>query len=283
MGVIRKPHSNSGLIRQEVRSDPRGDHPDWPKLIREMLATEKPDFIVMMIGLNDRRPIREQRPPRPADRRARSAWRKSGGRSEKGARGARSSSRRSSNRAGEAAAELSRAHLRVPLGKVGRALYQADRRDDRGAEIGGRPGIPGRPAARPRGAVDRRFQLPQRLVPQPRRQRPASSMSMSGTGSSTKRAIIALYGPDVEGQNRRLRTPDGIYFTQAGARKLAHFLERELQRWMTARSNSGRAPGGRAGEQGGGAAAKARFACRENPPARWAGDFAHRGPTDRRG
>ncbi len=46
---------------------------------------------------------------------------------------------------------------------------------------------------------------------------------------------FALYGPDVEGQNRRLRSPDGTYFTEAGARKLAHYIERELQRWMTAR------------------------------------------------
>ncbi|RAI44362.1 hypothetical protein CH341_09630, partial [Rhodoplanes roseus] len=66
MGVIRKPRTHSGLIRQDMRSDPRGDHPDWPKAIQEMLATERPDFIVMMIGLNDRRPIREPRAARAA-------------------------------------------------------------------------------------------------------------------------------------------------------------------------------------------------------------------------
>ncbi len=66
MGVIRKQRTSSGLIRQEQRSDPRGEHPDWPKLVQEVLAAEKPDFVVMMIGLNDRRPIRELRAPRPA-------------------------------------------------------------------------------------------------------------------------------------------------------------------------------------------------------------------------
>ncbi|NVO14103.1 MAG: DUF459 domain-containing protein, partial [Rhodoplanes sp.] len=66
MGVIRKHRTLSGLIRQDVRSDPRGEHPDWPKTIQETLATERPDFIVMMIGLNDRRPIREPRPARAA-------------------------------------------------------------------------------------------------------------------------------------------------------------------------------------------------------------------------
>ena len=37
-------------------------------------------------------------------------------------------------------------------------------------------------------------------------------------------------GPDFEGQIRRLRTGDGVHFTKAGARKLAHYVEREIQR-----------------------------------------------------
>jgi hypothetical protein len=41
---------------------------------------------------------------------------------------------------------------------------------------------------------------------------------------------FASYGPDVEGQVRRLRTADGVHFTQAGARKLAHYVEREINR-----------------------------------------------------
>jgi hypothetical protein len=42
-----------------------------------------------------------------------------------------------------------------------------------------------------------------------------------------------VQGPDFEGQTRRLRTGDGVYFTKAGARKLAHYLEREIRRVMT--------------------------------------------------
>jgi hypothetical protein len=38
------------------------------------------------------------------------------------------------------------------------------------------------------------------------------------------------YGPDVTGKIRRLRYSDGIHFTDAGYRKLAHFVERELKR-----------------------------------------------------
>jgi uncharacterized protein len=50
-------------------------------------------------------------------------------------------------------------------------------------------------------------------------------------------------GPDVEGQTRRLRAGDGAYFTQAGARKLAHYVEREIQRWLAARATPVALPG----------------------------------------
>jgi len=42
----------------------------------------------------------------------------------------------------------------------------------------------------------------------------------------------AMQGPDFEGQIRRLRTPDGEYFTKAGAVKLASYVDRELRRVM---------------------------------------------------
>ena len=44
------------------------------------------------------------------------------------------------------------------------------------------------------------------------------------------------FGPDFEGQMRRLRSGDGVYFTKYGARKLAHYVERELRRYMSNRS-----------------------------------------------
>jgi hypothetical protein len=43
-------------------------------------------------------------------------------------------------------------------------------------------------------------------------------------------------GPDFEGQIRRLRAYDGVFFTKPGARKLAHYVEREITRLMAARS-----------------------------------------------
>ena len=43
------------------------------------------------------------------------------------------------------------------------------------------------------------------------------------------------YGPDYDGQVRRLRLGDGIYFTKAGAIKLARYVEQELSRYMSNR------------------------------------------------
>ncbi len=44
---------------------------------------------------------------------------------------------------------------------------------------------------------------------------------------------FSTYGPDVLGQVRRLRSGDGVHFTKAGARKLAHYVEREIRRVLT--------------------------------------------------
>jgi hypothetical protein len=39
-------------------------------------------------------------------------------------------------------------------------------------------------------------------------------------------------GPDLDGQVVRLRMPDGVHFTKAGARKLAHYVELELRDYL---------------------------------------------------
>ena len=83
IGVLRKHRTNSGLIRFETR----GESYDWPHEAREMLNAEKPEFVVMMIGLptgaaSARRSGRSRRgrprarssaPAQPASRRQRRA------------------------------------------------------------------------------------------------------------------------------------------------------------------------------------------------------------------
>jgi hypothetical protein len=44
------------------------------------------------------------------------------------------------------------------------------------------------------------------------------------------RGQFSAYGPDVTGQFMKIRTSDGIHFTKAGSRTLAHFVEDDLRR-----------------------------------------------------
>ena len=69
MGVIRKSKTVSGLIKYQ----PKGDPADWAAAAKGILATEKPDAIVVMLGLNDRVAIREpaaDKSDKPADKKA---------------------------------------------------------------------------------------------------------------------------------------------------------------------------------------------------------------------
>src|SRR5712691_8787082 len=61
IGVVRKHRTVSGLIRY----DSRNENLDWAQAARDIIAADKPQFIVMMVGLNDRQAIRERlAPPR---------------------------------------------------------------------------------------------------------------------------------------------------------------------------------------------------------------------------
>ena len=61
MGVIRKHKTVSGLIKYQ----PKGDPADWAAAAKGILAAEKPDAIVVMLGLNDRISMREPAADKP--------------------------------------------------------------------------------------------------------------------------------------------------------------------------------------------------------------------------
>ena len=70
MGVIRKHRATSGLIKYQ----PKGEPSDWAAAAKGILATEKPDAIVVMLGINDRVAMREpvaEKPTRLPTRRPR--------------------------------------------------------------------------------------------------------------------------------------------------------------------------------------------------------------------
>src|SRR5882724_10732403 len=65
MGVIRRHKTTSGLIKYQ----PKGEPADWAAAAKGILAAEKPDAIVVMLGLNDRVAMREPAVDKSADKR----------------------------------------------------------------------------------------------------------------------------------------------------------------------------------------------------------------------
>ena len=55
VAIIRKNKIHSGLLRYETKGDL-----DWWHVARDILAQEKPNYVVMMLGVSDRQNIRER-------------------------------------------------------------------------------------------------------------------------------------------------------------------------------------------------------------------------------
>jgi uncharacterized protein len=235
IGVLRRHRTNSGLIRTETRSDPRGEYPDWPQTAREMIGTQKPKFVLMMIGINDRRTIRETvqapravkpAPPTPEDPAALELDKPAAAQAEKPAEPAA---------APEPPAPGGNRTLEFRTDAWSEAYIK--RIDDTVAAL-------------------KTSNVPVFWVGLPplRGQKPAADIPFLNDlyrSRADKAGIIYIdvwdgfvdedgrfiqSGPDVDGQTRRLRSGDGVYFTQAGARKLAHYVDREIQRWLSARA-----------------------------------------------
>jgi len=72
---VRKIRPDLGLARDDARLDA----PEWTQALKDLLSeTEKPNAIVVMLGVNDRSPLRERAPGEsssPAGPRPANAWR----------------------------------------------------------------------------------------------------------------------------------------------------------------------------------------------------------------
>ena len=66
IGILRRHQHQFRPDPHRERNDPRGEYPDWPQAARELIAAQKPKFVLMMVGINDRRSIREAAPARNA-------------------------------------------------------------------------------------------------------------------------------------------------------------------------------------------------------------------------
>jgi hypothetical protein len=254
MGVIRKHKTVSGLIKYQ----PKGDPADWAAAAKGILATEKPDAIVVMLGLNDRTSMRE-----PA---AAAGDKKVEKKDDKKDAKARPEAKPAAKPDGTADAK--------PDDKPVDTELSPDDADNADA-----PPVmtPEKSARSPNGVYDFRedrwVELYTKKIEELIGVLKSKNVPVLWVGLPAVRGAKAtadmlfldsLYrdaagkagityvdvwdgfvdeagrflqrGPDFEGQPRKLRSDDGVFFTKAGARKLAHYVEREVTRLMAGRS-----------------------------------------------
>jgi uncharacterized protein len=258
MGVIRKHKTISGLIRYQ----PRGEPADWAAAAKGILATEKADAIVVMLGLNDRVAIREAITEKKTDKKEDKKDARGKPEAKPDAKpadakpkpeGATDAAKRDDKAVDAELSPDDAADNDTPQStpeKSARSsggLYEF--RDERWVELYAKKieeligvlkskGVPvlwvGLPAIRgQRGTSDMLF---------------LDALYRDGAGKAgityvdiwdgfvDEAGRFLQKGPDFEGQIRQLRTADGIFFTRPGARKLAHYVEREVTRLLAAHS-----------------------------------------------
>lgn len=264
IGVVRKHKAGSSLLKSEAR-----DAHDWVTGARDALANEKADFVVMMLGLSDRHAIRERQAPRAATPAKPGETPKPGetakpGEAQKPADAAKpldlakpgdvqkpaeAKPADPSKPADPADAEqppqqAAAAPEAAPTGRPG-ALVTHEFRSEKWVELYSKRidetiaamkakrvpviwvGLP--PVRGTRSRSDTTFLND---LYKDRAEKAGIVYVDVWEGFIEESGEFSQYGPDVLGQVRRLRSGDGVYFTKAGARKLAHFVEREIRRLM---------------------------------------------------
>ena len=237
-GVTRKHRTYSGLLRYE----PRAETPDWAQAAREIIAADKPNFIVMMVGLNDRQQIRERVTPAPA--RGAGAQRPAAPAAPAGEPAAQPAQPQVPDTEKPSETDNPEQLLIAPETPRGvRVAGTHEFRTDKWAELYSKKiddtiaalksrGVPvfwvGLPSVRGQRSTSDVAYLNE--LYRTRAEKNGITFIDVWDGFVDEGGRFALQGPDFEGQTRRLRTADGVHFTKAGARKLAHYVEREIKR-----------------------------------------------------
>ena len=250
IGVVRKHRTDSGLIRYDARRDV-----EWPQMAREIIAAEKPKFIVMMIGNNDRQTIREKAPAVVAVTRP-GAPKAAAPPAQPGAPAAAAPAAPASPvdpekqpaeqpEAAELPANLTPEQARTA--SYGPWEFHTEKwelayikRIDATIAALKSAGVPviwvGLPSQRgPKASADSSYL---NELYRSRAEKAGIAYVDIWDGFVDEAGRYSPQGPDYEGQIRRLRTGDGVYFTKFGARKLAHYVEREIQRTINNRGMS---------------------------------------------
>ena len=226
IGIVRKHRTDSGLISYDARRDS-----EWPQVAREIITAEKPNFVVMMIGNNDRQSIREKAPP-PAAANAQPIQPPP----------PVPPSRPDLERQPVAQQHPQLAPAQARQADYGPWEFQSDKwesayikRIDAIIAALKSAGVPviwvGLPSQRGANASAESAYLNELY---------RSEAEKAGIvyvdvwdGFVDEDGKFSPKGPDYLGQTRRLRTSDGVYFTKFGARKLAHYVEREIERSLS--------------------------------------------------
>jgi len=260
ISIVRKIRAAAGLIRYDTRREV-----EWPQVVREAIAADKPKFIVMMVGINDRQSIRERVPEKPgATTPARPGARAtaptavpqtpSGGDLELQARESaeqqnaeqRSNDQRANEpRGNEQQPDAAPAEPAPPAPTVaGNFEFHTEKweaayikRIDATLVALKSANVPvlwvGLPSQRNARATSDSAYLNE--LYRARAEKAGVTYVDVWDGFVDEAGRFVMQGADFEGQIRKLRAGDGVYFTKAGARKLAHYVEREIQRVITNR------------------------------------------------
>ncbi len=219
-----------------MRYEAKGDL-DWWHVARDILAQEKPNYVVMMLGVSDRQNIRERDLAKEADKKKAEDEQNKTRRSER------------ADTKNNPTTPISRRSSRPSRSQAKRPTATIEFRSDQWAEVYSKriddtiaalksKGVPvfwvGLPSIRgPRSTADAVYLND---LYRARAERAGAVYIDVWDGFVDEAGKFTSFGPDYEGQMRRLRSGDGVYFTKYGARKLAHYVERELRRYMSNRA-----------------------------------------------
>jgi len=234
IAVVRKNKVHSGLVRYDQKGDL-----DWWHVARDMLTQEKTNFVVMMLGVSDRQGIRERDLAKDAEKKKGKEADKSA--SEQGAQNKDNKDQIDDQEPSSIVTTESQ-----PAKKTSGIV---EFRSDQWAEIYSKriddtitalksKGVPvfwvGLPSIRgPKSTADAVYLND---LYRARAERAGVIYIDVWDGFVDETGKFSNFGPDYEGQMRRLRSNDGVYFTKSGALKLAHYVEREIRRHMNSRA-----------------------------------------------
>lgn len=247
IGVVRKNRLNSGLLRYDAKGDL-----DWWHVAKDLLANEKPNYVVMMLGLSDRQNIRERDLAKEAEKKAKEADKKDADKKaaeqkpaeaapvDQEAKPSDQEAKKDQNDEGDDAIapepSRKRANGVIEFRTEQWAQVYSRRIDDTIAALKSK-GVPvfwvGLPSVR--GTKSTADMVYLNDLYRQRAEKAGIVYIDVWDGFVDENGKFATFGPDFEGQNRRLRSADGVFFSKYGARKLAHYVEREIRRYMANR------------------------------------------------